>query len=223
MKKKNSDPPKKENSDKKDEEESEDNTDSMYLKEMREELNKAALEFRSGETDGKKDTKIDKMFKLINMIKLSSTIKILKDDNSPVEIIPHLFLGSIGSASNLKQLQNFKITHIVCCASGIKNFFPDDFKYINLNLLDSEKEDIKQYFKESFDFIDEAIKNGGNVLVHCHAGVSRSSTILISYIMKSKKMKLNKVLDLLKTKREKVSPNAGFLRQLSDYEKELGL
>ena len=190
---------------------------------MKEELNKAARDFRSGLTDGKKDSKVDKMLKLINMIKLSSTIKILKDDNTPVEIIPHLFLGSIGSASNLKQLQNFKITHIVCCASGIKNFFPDDFKYINLNLLDSEKEDIKQYFKESFDFIDEAIKNGGNVLVHCHAGVSRSSTILISYIMKSKKMKLNEVLDLLKTKREKVSPNAGFLRQLSDYEKELGL
>ena len=200
-----------------------DNGDNLYLKEMREELNKAARDFRSGLTDGKKDSKVDKMLKLINMIKLSSTIKILKDDNTPVEIIPHLFLGSIGSASNLKQLQNFKITHIVCCASGIKNFFPDDFKYINLNLLDSEKEDIKQYFKESFDFIDEAIKNGGNVLVHCHAGVSRSSSILISYIMKSKKMKLNEVLDLLKTKREKVSPNAGFLRQLSDYEKELGL
>ena len=200
-----------------------DNGDNLYLKEMREELNKAARDFRSGLTDGKKDSKVDKMLKLINMIKLSSTIKILKDDNTPVEIIPHLFLGSIGSASNLKQLQNFKITHIVCCASGIKNFFPDDFKYINLNLLDSEKEDIKQYFKESFDFIDEAIKNGGNVLVHCHAGVSRSSTILISYIKKKKKMKLNKVLDLLKTKREKVSPNAGFLRQLSDYEKELGL
>ena len=200
-----------------------DNGDNLYLKEMREELNKAARDFRSGLTDGKKVSKVDKMLKLINMIKLSSTIKILKDDNTPVEIIPHLFLGSIGSASNLKQLQNFKITHIVCCASGIKNFFPDDFKYINLNLLDSEKEDIKQYFKESFDFIDEAIKNGGNVLVHCHAGVSRSSTILISYLMKSKKMKLNEVLDLLKTKREKVSPNAGFLRQLSDYEKELGL
>ena len=202
---------------------SDDNGENLYLKEMREELNKAARDFRSGETDGKKDSKLDKMLKLINMIKLSSTIKILKDDNTPVEIIPHLFLGSIGSASNLKQLQNFKITHIVCCASGIKNFFPDDFKYYNLSLLDSEKENIKQYFKESFDFIDDAIKNGGNVLVHCHAGVSRSSTILIAYIMKSKKMKLNDVIDLLKTKREKVSPNAGFMGQLRDYEEELGL
>ena len=221
--KKNSVSQKNENEDKKDEKEAEDNTDSMYLKEMREELNKAAMEFRSGETQGKKDTKIDKMFKLINMIKLSSTIKILKDDNVPKEIIPHLFLGSIGSASNLKQLENFKITHIICCASGIKNFFPDKFKYYNINLLDSEKENIRQYFEESFNFIDNGIKNGGNVLVHCHAGISRSSTILIAYIMKSQKMKVDKVLELIKSKREKVNPNIGFLNQLKEYEKELGI
>ena len=221
--KKNSVSQKNENEDKKDEKEAEDNTDSMYLKEMREELNKAAMEFRSGETQGKKDTKIDKMFKLINMIKLSSTIKILKDDNVPKEIIPHLFLGSIGSATNLKQLENFKITHIICCASGIKNFFPDKFKYYNINLLDSEKENIRQYFEESFNFIDNGIKNGGNVLVHCHAGISRSSTILIAYIMKSQKMKVDKVLELIKSKREKVNPNIGFLNQLKEYEKELGI
>ena len=207
----------------KDQKDPDDNSDNMYLKEMREELNKAAREFRSGETEGKKDSKLDKMFKLINMIKLSSTIKILKDDNTPVEIIPHLFLGSIGSASNLKQLQNCKITHIVCCGKDIKNFFPDNFKYYNINLYDSEKENIKQYFKDSSDFIDEGIKNGGNVLVHCHAGVSRSSTILIAYIMKSKKMKLNDDIELKKTKREKVNPNNGFIGQLKDYEKELGL
>ena len=221
--KKNSASQKNENEDKKDEKEAEDNADSMYLKEMREELNKAAMEFRSGETQGKKDTKIDKMFKLINMIKLSSTIKILKDDNVPKEIIPHLFLGSIGSASNLKQLENFQITHIICCASGIKNFFPDKFKYYNINLLDSEKENIRQYFEESFNFIDNGIKNGGNVLVHCHAGISRSSTILIAYIMKSQKMKVDKVLELIKSKREKVNPNIGFLNQLKEYEKELGI
>ena len=223
MKKKFSNSSKEESNENKDKNESDDNTDSMYLKEMREELNKAALEFRSGETEGKKDTKLDKMFKLINMIKLSSTIKILKDDNTPIEIIPHLFLGSIGCASNLKQLENFKMTHILCCAKGIKNFFPNKFKYHNLELLDSDKQDIKKYFDESFKFIDNGIKNGGNVLVHCHAGVSRSSTILIAYIMKSQKMKLDKVLELIETKREKASPNIGFIRQLKEYEKELGI
>ena len=161
------------------------------------------------------------MLKLLNMIKLSSTIKILKDDNAPIEIIPHLYLGSIGSASNLKQLQNCKITHILCCATGIKNFFPNNFKYKNLDILDSEKVDIKQYFEESNEFIDDAIKNNGNVLVHCHAGISRSSSFLMAYIMKSQKMGVDKVLDLLRSKRDKVNPNVGFIKQLREYEKEL--
>ena len=181
-------------------------------------MKKAVLEFKTG---GKEDTKLDKMMKLINMIQISSTIKILKDDNAPIEIIPHLYLGSIGSASNLKELQNCKITHIVCCARGIKNFFPDNFKYLNLDILDSEAVDIKKYFDESSKFIDEAIKNNGNVLVHCHAGVSRSSTILIAYVMKYKQMKLDKVLELLRSKREKVNPNNGFIKQLKEYEKEI--
>lgn len=209
-------------SNKKDEPESE--SDNIYLNEMKNELKKAAIDFRRGKNeDGKEDTKVDKMLKLLNMIKLSSTIKILKDDNAPIEIIPHLFLGSIGSASNLKQLQNFKITHILCCASGIKNFFPNDFKYLNLDILDSEKVNIRQYFEQTNKFIDDAIKNNGSVLVHCHAGISRSSTILMAYIMNSQKMSVDKVLDLLKSKRDKVNPNAGFIEQLREYEKELNI
>ncbi len=209
-------------SNKKDEIENESN--NIYLNEMKNELKKAAIDFRRGKNeDGKEDTKLDKMLKLLNMIKLSSTIKILKDDNAPIEIIPHLFLGSIGSASNLKQLQNCKITHILCCASGIKNFFPNDFKYLNLDILDSEKVNIKQYFEQTNKFIGDAIKNNGNVLVHCHAGISRSSTILMAYIMNSQKMGVDKVLDLLKSKRDKVNPNAGFIEQLREYEKELNI
>ena len=89
--------------------------------------------------------------------------------------------------------------------------------------MDSDKEDIKKYFGSSYEFIDEAIKNNGNVLVHCHAGISRSSSILIAYIMKSQKMSLEKVLELMKSKREKVNPNTGFMKQLKDYEKELNI
>ena len=41
--------------------------------------------------------------------------------------------------------------------------------------------------------------------------------------MKSQKMKLDKVLELIKKKREKASPNIGFIQQLKEYEKELGI
>ena len=192
--------------------------ENPFLKEMEQELKNSMKNFNLGE-----DKKLDKTIKLLNMLQLSSTIKILKSDNIPLEIIPHLYLGSIGSASNLKELQKCKITHIVCCGENIKNFFPDKFKYFNIPILDSDKEDIKKYFESSYKYIDEAIKNKGNVLVHCHAGVSRSSSFVIAYIMKSQKKKYDTVLDIVKSKRNKINPNPGFIQQLKEYEKELNI
>ena len=52
---------------------------------------------------------------------------------------------------------------------------------------DSETADISKHFKKAHEFIDENLKTR-NVLVHCQAGVSRSATIVISYIMKELKL-----------------------------------
>ena len=193
--------------------------DNPIIKEMRDELNKIALEFK----ERKDDPKMDKVAKLVDMLKLSSTIKVLKDDYIPVEIIPHLYLGSIGCASNLKELEKIKTTHILCCGKDIKNFFPNQFKYFNISILDTDTEDIKKYFESCHRFINDAIKNNGNVLVHCHAGVSRSVSILLSYIMKSQNMSLDKALELVKSKRDKANPKKGFIQQLKEYEKELNI
>ena len=196
----------------------EEDNENPFLKEMEKELKNSMKSFNFGE-----ENKLDKTIKLLNMLQLSSTIKILKSDNIPLEIIPHLYLGSIGSASNLKELQKCKITHIVCCGDKIKNFFPDKFKYFNIPILDTDKEDIKKYFESSYKYIDEAIRNKGNVLVHCHAGVSRSSSFVIAYIMKSQKKRYDIVLDIVKSKRNKINPNPGFIQQLKEYEKELNI
>lgn len=43
----------------------------------------------------------------------------------------------------------------------------------NLTVLDKEDTNLSQYFDECFDFIDEAKRQGGGVLVHCFVGKSR--------------------------------------------------
>ena len=60
-----------------------------------------------------------------SLMNLFSTIKMIKEDNKPIEIIDNLFIGSIGAAKNKQRLIDNKITHIVVAASGIKNYLPN--------------------------------------------------------------------------------------------------
>ena len=171
----------------------------------------------------KEDQKIQQMIKLLQIMKLCNTMNMIKNDKNAIEIIPHLYLGSMACASNLEELKSKNITHILCCGSGIKLYFPDKFKYHKIELADKETEPIRKYFDETYNFINDAIENGGNVLVHCYAGISRSTSIVIAYLMKSKKIGFNKAFELIKEKRGKIQPNSGFVLQLKAYEKELGL
>lgn len=57
-------------------------------------------------------------------IKAMTAMKLTRDDNVPAEIIPGLYLGSVGVAFNKEALQNNKITHILTCADKIQPRFP---------------------------------------------------------------------------------------------------
>ena len=170
----------------------------------------------------KENKSIEQMMKLLQLIKICNTMNIVKNDKSLCEIIPHLYISSFAGASNLEELKSKNITHIVCCGLGLKAFFPDQFKYHKINLIDKETENIRKYFDETNKFINDAMLNNGNILVHCYAGISRSTSIIIAYLMKHQKMNFNKALELIKEKRGKIQPNSGFILQLKAYEKELG-
>jgi len=131
------------------------------------------------------------------------------------EIISGVFLGNMKIASNYLLLKHMKITHVVNCAMEIPNYHVDkDITYKHFVMNDTPSQNILQHFNEAFTFIDNALKNGGKVLVHCAMGISRSSTILASYIMKKYGLPHDKVLRQMKKIRVIVNPNLGFLKQL---------
>ncbi|KAL4511925.1 hypothetical protein ABPG72_012770 [Tetrahymena utriculariae] len=93
-------------------------------------------------------------------------------------------------------------------------------KHLFIQLDDDEDEQINKYFQMTYDFIHENLKKT-NVFVHCQMGISRSSSIVIAYLMKEKGMNFLDTLNFVRSKRECINPNEGFVSQLIEYSKEL--
>lgn len=68
-------------------------------------------------------------------------------------------------------------------ADGIEPTYKRRFTYKTLAPNDVPGEDLIAHFPNCFAFIDSAFQAGGKVLVHCVAGVSRSATVCIGYLM----------------------------------------
>lgn len=70
-----------------------------------------------------------------------------------------------------------------------------------------------------YHFIDQALENGGRVLIHCMAGISRSSSVLIYYLMRKNNESFTGAVRLVRSFRSIVAPNRSFQLQLINYGK----
>lgn len=138
------------------------------------------------------------------------------------KVTEQLYIGSVKEASDKKWLQDNHITHIVNAAEELQNYFPGEFSYLNLRLQDIPRQSLYPVLEESYKFIWKAIGKGGTVLVHCHAGISRSSSIVIYFLMKLKGWVYMQALAYLKKRHERADPNNGFARQLVSVSPEAG-
>lgn len=144
------------------------------------------------------------------------------DTATITEILPYLYLGNECDAADAELLQRLQITHVLNVTSNIP------FRCEHLGLVtkrlaatDSAIQDIKQFFSEALAFIDEAQRAGGRVLVHCQAGVSRSATITIAYLMHQRGMTMMDAFHYVRTLRSIVAPNLSFMGQLLTFEQTL--
>ncbi|XP_069377403.1 dual specificity protein phosphatase 22-B isoform X2 [Paralichthys olivaceus] len=75
-----------------------------------------------------------------------------------------------------------------------------------------------QHFRDSITFIHESRLKGEGCLVHCVAGVSRSVTLVVAYIMTVTGRGWVESLAAVRAARPCAGPNLGFLRQLEEFE-----
>ena len=127
----------------------------------------------------------------------------------------NLYLGGLLGASNPTLISRHHITSIVSLLSpnAVLNKHRN-LSYLELCIDDLPNQNIMRVVPEALVFIISEIKRGGNVLIHCAAGVSRSASVAVAYFMVTYDLDYSAALAQVKKGRKCACPNPGFERQL---------
>lgn len=139
-------------------------------------------------------------------------------------ILDDLALGNVRAHMNLDLLLHHGITVIVCALPTLplplKTYKERGFAVLHIPIDDSPQVNIGKWFDDVSDFIMAHRLMNRKTLVNCHAGISRSSTLVTAYIMNLFQCDESRALSFIRDKRSCVMPNHGFLRQLIQYGKK---
>lgn len=166
---------------------------------------------------------INKYGEIINI-----TTKRPKDCIDASRIVKNLYLGSYEHGAKLFEgLKVLGITHILSIGHlhqmTVKENFKSEFTYLHIELADHHLSRIDEYFEEATTYINDSIKNGGNVFVHCWAGISRSATLIIAYLIKYYCMRFTEAFETVRKARHWINPNSGFITRLKIWANQNGL
>ncbi|KAF9945379.1 Dual specificity protein phosphatase 10 [Mortierella alpina] len=171
--------------------------------------------------------------------------------SEPVCVLPHLYLGAEHNALDVNMLSRLGITSVLNVAVEIATAASEESRslaasvetssttsstigdskivytsqgtiihYKNLSWTHHQK-NLKDEFPVAFKFIEETRSLGGKVLVHCQLGVSRSASLVIAYVMKTRQLGLSDAYEFVKTRSGVISPNMSLMYQLAEFEKSL--
>jgi protein-tyrosine phosphatase len=133
-------------------------------------------------------------------------------------ILPGLYVGS-RKARLCPELMK-TLSHVLSVHTKLKREKSKHITWKGIDLVDQWDTPISDYFDETYDFIDSTRKG---ILVHCIAGYSRSTTVVIAYLMRKFNVTFYEAYHYVRVHRSVTRPNPGFIEQLRKYEQELML
>ncbi|XP_040885387.1 uncharacterized protein LOC121175644 [Toxotes jaculatrix] len=144
------------------------------------------------------------------------------------EVQPRIYIGDMYAAKDKRTLQAHHISHVLNAADGKFNvntgqsFYRDTkITYHGVEAFDMPSFNLSPFFYPAANFIKNALSSPtGKVFVHCAMGLSRSSTLVLAYLMIHENMTLVDAIKAVSANRN-ISPNDGFLEQLRELDKQL--
>lgn len=150
------------------------------------------------------------------------------------KITDNIYVGSMHTLEHLDGLQAHNIRGVISVmSSDVPDLVEAGFKHLQIQIDDEESENIVQHFGKTNQFIESVVnekddesaeegKKPPGVLVHCAAGVSRSVSVVMAYLLykahiNGQELTVEDALEAVKAHRPSAGPNDGFMEQLQVY------
>jgi hypothetical protein len=147
--------------------------------------------------------------------KNNSNITFIRDLEQIQHVIDNIYIGN--SKHSEEELISLGITHVYNISKSsyreYKTLIESHYK-----IDDHIDENILMILPIIVDNLKLLNDNGKKIYVHCFAGISRSATVVLYYLMFYHNYSLNKAFQFLRSKRVGIQPNHGFIKQLKYLE-----
>lgn len=127
-------------------------------------------------------------------------------------ITKNIYLSGIGHAQSCHQ--NYDMILSIINPGDKLSFNKNQGNHMILEFLDNQESSLLPYLEKASLFISKAIKENKKILVHCQQGISRSSSIVIAYLILADKMTFREAFKGVLSKRETIMPNPKFISEL---------
>ncbi|CAG2109420.1 unnamed protein product, partial [Medioppia subpectinata] len=140
--------------------------------------------------------------------------------NAVDKITDNVYVTGVGGMIR-ENIVGLKISCIINATYEVPNYDVKGLECIRVPIDDTVDDDISLYLEEVADKLNEVVSENRGVIVHCVAGISRSSSLVLAYLVKYQKMTLKEAFIHCKTCRELSQPNIGFFKSLIEFEKQM--
>jgi len=123
--------------------------------------------------------------KLVDFQRMQSKSEQLDNENPSVIIDNFLYHGNLKHAMNKTLLEQLNIEYIINISEySLGEEIANQCHVLWISLEDDTYTDIDRHFQTTNEFLQSCKNKNKKVLVNCQMGVSRSSSIILAYLLK---------------------------------------
>ncbi|CAG2117325.1 unnamed protein product [Medioppia subpectinata] len=136
------------------------------------------------------------------------------------KITDNVYLTGVGGIVR-ENIVGLRISCIINATYEAPNYDVKGLECIRVPIDDTVDDDISPYLEEVADKLNEVVSENRRAIVHCVAGISRSSSLVLAYLVKYQKLTLKEAFIHCRKCRELSQPNVGFFKSLIEFERKM--